>query len=163
MFWGAIRMNQRSWIKFAVLVGYLAFIAISAVIDYSPGKEIGSNFMYFWFDLIKVLPFAFVLIGLLEVWVDRKTVERHLGEESGARGYLWVMVLSSITVGGVFVRPGDVIVADGDGVIVVPWEKVKAVGEFAAEVQAGDSAGRRKLYEKIGLPLDFTVEPDERD
>ncbi len=103
MFWGAIRMNQRSWIKFAVLVGYLAFIAISAVIDYSPGKEIGSNFMYFWLDLIKVLPFAFVLIGLLEVWVDRKTVEKHLGEESGAKGYLWVMVLSSITVGGVFV------------------------------------------------------------
>ncbi len=67
-----------------------------------------------------------------------------------------------VTVGGVFVRPGDVIVADGDGVIVVPWEKARAVAEFAAEVQAGDSAGRRKLYEKLGLPVDFTVEPDQQ-
>ena len=96
-------MNQRSWIKLALLVAYLAFITISTVIDFSPGKEIGSNFIFFWADLIKVLPFAFVLIGLFEVWVERKTVERHLGEESGVKGYLWAMVLSSITVGGVFV------------------------------------------------------------
>ncbi len=96
-------MNKRSLLKLAVLVGYLTFIAISAVINFSPGKEIGSNFIYFWADLIKVLPFAFVLIGLFEVWVERKTVERHLGEESGVKGYLWAMVLSSITVGGVFV------------------------------------------------------------
>ncbi len=81
-------MNRRSWIKFAVLVGYLVFITISAIIDFSPGKQIGSNFIYFWADLIKVLPFAFVLIGLFEVWVERKTVERHLGEESGVKGYL---------------------------------------------------------------------------
>ena len=96
-------MNRRSWIKLAVLVGYLAFITISAMIDFSPGKQIGSNFIYFWADLIKILPFAFVLIGLFEVWVNRQTVERHLGAESGARGYLWAMVLSGITVGGVFV------------------------------------------------------------
>jgi len=96
-------MNKRSWLKLAVLVGYLGFIAIAAVIGFSPGKEIGSNFIYFWADLIKVLPFAFVLIGLFEVWVERKTVERHLGEESGAKGYFWALALSSITVGGVFV------------------------------------------------------------
>ena len=96
-------MNKRSLLKLAVLVGYLMFIASSAVIDFSPGKEIGSNFIYFWADLIKVLPFAFVLIGLFEVWVDRKAVERHLGEESGAKGYLLALALSSITVGGVLV------------------------------------------------------------
>ncbi len=96
-------MNKRSWMKFSVLVGYLVFIGISTVIGYSPGKEIGTNFMYFWVDLIKVLPFAFVLIGLFEVWVNRETVERHLGEESGAKGYFWALALSSITVGGVFV------------------------------------------------------------
>ncbi|MHC4430674.1 MAG: permease [Planctomycetota bacterium] len=96
-------MNRRSLIKLTGLVSYLAFIAVSAVTDSSPGKGIGSNFVYFWADLIKVLPFAFVLIGLFEVWVSRETVERHLGEESRATGYLWALVLSGITVGGVFV------------------------------------------------------------
>ncbi len=96
-------MNKRLWIALAALVGYLAFITISGVIGFSPGRKIGSNFIYFWADLIEVLPFAFVLIGLFEVWISRETVERHLGAESGAGGYLWALVLSGIMVGGVLV------------------------------------------------------------
>jgi len=57
------------------------------------------------------------------------------------------------------IRPGDVIVADGDGVIVVPWDKAAAVAKVAQEIQEGDKAGRRQLYEKLGRPPDFTVEP----
>jgi len=68
-----------------------------------------------------------------------------------------------VTVGGVFVRPDDVVVADGDGVIVVPWEKARAVAQFAIEVQEGDKEGRRQLYLKLGRPRDFTVEPRRRD
>jgi regulator of RNase E activity RraA len=67
-----------------------------------------------------------------------------------------------VTVGGVLVRPGDVVVADGDGVIVVPWEKAMAVATFAIEVQEGDKKGRRQLYEKLGRAPDFTVEPRQR-
>ena len=63
-----------------------------------------------------------------------------------------------VTCGGVFVRPGDVLVADGDGVIVVPWEKALSVAEAAIQVQERDKQGRRKLYEKLNLPEDFTVQ-----
>jgi regulator of RNase E activity RraA len=62
-----------------------------------------------------------------------------------------------ISLGGVLVRPGDVVVADGDGVIVVPREKAREVALHAREVLAGDKAGRRALYEKLGMPLDETV------
>lgn len=65
-----------------------------------------------------------------------------------------------IMCGGVLVRPGDVIVADGDGVIVVPREHAELVAKAAREVLAGDKANRRKLYEKLGMPLDKTVMPD---
>lgn len=64
-----------------------------------------------------------------------------------------------VTVGGVFIRPGDVIVADGDGVIAVPWEKAVAVAEIAIAVQEADKASRRRRYEKLKLQGDFTVEP----
>ena len=62
-----------------------------------------------------------------------------------------------VTVGGVMVRPGDLVVADGDGVVVVPIEVAKEVGEYAWEVAEGDKAGRRALYERVGLPMDDTV------
>jgi regulator of RNase E activity RraA len=62
-----------------------------------------------------------------------------------------------IVCGGVLVEPGDVIVADGDGVVVVPRAKAKEVAQYAAETLKGDKAGRQELYNKLGLPRDDSV------
>ncbi len=62
-----------------------------------------------------------------------------------------------VVVGGVLVRPGDFVVADGDGVVVVPREHVDRVAEIAWDIAKGDKESRRKLYEKMGLKLDATV------
>jgi 4-hydroxy-4-methyl-2-oxoglutarate aldolase len=59
-----------------------------------------------------------------------------------------------IVLGGVLVMPGDVIVADGDGVIVVPRAVSLEVAAYAHKVIAGDKNARRDLYQKLGLPAD---------
>jgi 4-hydroxy-4-methyl-2-oxoglutarate aldolase len=62
-----------------------------------------------------------------------------------------------VVIGGVLVCPGDIVVADGDGVIVVPRDKAEQVANFAREILVNDKEGRKQLYEKLGLPEDKTV------
>jgi 4-hydroxy-4-methyl-2-oxoglutarate aldolase len=62
-----------------------------------------------------------------------------------------------VVVGGVLVKPGDVVVADGDGVVVVPRDVALKVAEFAHKIIESDKAGRRELYKKLGLPDDPSV------
>jgi 4-hydroxy-4-methyl-2-oxoglutarate aldolase len=62
-----------------------------------------------------------------------------------------------VNIGGVTVYPGDVIVADGDGVIVVPRKKAIDVAKYALQELENDKAKRRELYEQLGWELDHTV------
>jgi 4-hydroxy-4-methyl-2-oxoglutarate aldolase len=62
-----------------------------------------------------------------------------------------------VVIGGVLVCPGDVVVADGDGVIVVPRDVAEQVAKYAREILQKDKAGRKGLYESLGKPLDRTV------
>jgi regulator of RNase E activity RraA len=53
--------------------------------------------------------------------------------------------------------PGDVIVADGEGVVVVPRDVARDVAGYARKIMDGDKAGRRELYKKLGLPDDPSI------
>jgi 4-hydroxy-4-methyl-2-oxoglutarate aldolase len=62
-----------------------------------------------------------------------------------------------IVCGGVLVVPGDIIVADGDGVAVVPRARAEAVALYARKILEDDKDGRRELYRQAGLPEDDSV------
>ena len=62
-----------------------------------------------------------------------------------------------ITCGGVLVVPGDVVLADGDGVLVVPRGRAQEVARYARKIIEEDKQGRRELYLKAGLPPDPSI------
>jgi regulator of RNase E activity RraA len=62
-----------------------------------------------------------------------------------------------VVCGGVLVIPGDVVVADGDGVVVVPRAVAADVARYARTILDNDKAGRRELYRELGLPEDPSV------
>ena len=88
--------------RIAVICVFILFLIISWVTDFEAGKTIGSNFTDFLLEMAAIIPCAFILIGLFEVWVKREKVEKHLGEESGIRGYIWAILLAGTTVGGLY-------------------------------------------------------------
>lgn len=62
-----------------------------------------------------------------------------------------------VAIGGVLVCPGDVVVADGDGVVVVPRAVAAQVAKYATDILVGDKKGRAGLYKELGRPMDKTV------
>jgi 4-hydroxy-4-methyl-2-oxoglutarate aldolase len=62
-----------------------------------------------------------------------------------------------VVCGGVLVVPGDVVVADGDGVVVVPRAQAEAVAAYARKIMDSDKEGRRDLYKKVGLKPDPSI------
>ncbi len=65
-----------------------------------------------------------------------------------------------IACAGVLVRPGDVVGCDGDGCLVVPQELVHDVVVIAKGILIDDARKRRKLYERLNLPPDETVDAE---
>ena len=95
-------MKRSSLFRIIVICVFLLFLVISWITEFEAGKEIGSNFTDFLLEMAAIIPCAFILIGLFEVWVKRESVEKHLGEKSGIRGYIWAILLAGTTVGGLY-------------------------------------------------------------
>jgi 4-hydroxy-4-methyl-2-oxoglutarate aldolase len=62
-----------------------------------------------------------------------------------------------VTLGGVYVRPGDIIVGDADSVVVVPLERAKAVLEALAAVRAAEVLAEQRVRE--GATMTPGMEP----
>lgn len=63
----------------------------------------------------------------------------------------------AISVGGITVNPGDMVMADGDGVIVVPQEIALKVAHYAHAEHERDKKSRRAIYQSLGMEPDDTV------
>ena len=64
-----------------------------------------------------------------------------------------------VEIGGQLVREGDLVVADGDGAIVVPIEVVDDVLRYAIQEAENDRAVRRMLFALHGIEPNASVEP----
>jgi regulator of RNase E activity RraA len=73
---------------------------------------------------------------------------------------------STVEIGGAVVKPGDLIVADGDGAIVVPHDLIDDVLHYAKQESENDRHDRRMLFDVLGIEQDESTQsmfPDMPD
>lgn len=69
-------------------------------------------------------------------------------------------IQETVACGGAQVRPGDIVGCDDDGVIVVPQEIAEQASTYAIAILLADMRARRQHYERLGMPMDATVDVD---
>jgi len=95
--------KKNNKVSYIILVLFLTFVGISFITNNATGIQLGRNFGIFTWEMIKILPPAFILIGLFDVWAKRETIEKSFGDASGFKKYIWSVLLAATTVGGTFV------------------------------------------------------------
>lgn len=95
-------MNGKKAAGIILMIGYALFLGYSHLKGINVGLKMSANLYTFTKDLMLIVPCAFILIGLFEVWVKKETVEKHLGEGSSFMGYIWMILLAGTTVGGLY-------------------------------------------------------------
>ena len=94
--------KKNSYVMILFLIIFLTFLTFSYLNNFQKGEKTGEVFFTTMYEMLKIIPFAFVLIGLFEVWIKKETIIKHLGKDSGFKSYVWVLILASFTVGGLF-------------------------------------------------------------
>jgi len=88
---------------FPVIISFIVFVSISYYYKYNPGISIfQDNFWSFLKEMILALPIMFILVGLFDVWVSKEKVQKHIGEASGFKGIMLIMLLAFLQAGPLY-------------------------------------------------------------
>jgi uncharacterized membrane protein YraQ (UPF0718 family) len=88
---------------FPIIIVFILFVGSSFYFNYNPGKQIfKDNFWMFFKEMLIILPMMFILIGLIDVWIPKERIQKHIGDASGLKGMLFVMLLAFIQAGPLY-------------------------------------------------------------
>jgi uncharacterized membrane protein YraQ (UPF0718 family) len=98
-----LKPARRAAAEYGIAAVFGLFIVISHIMGWKLGSEMARNFYEFSLEMIVLVPAIFILIGILDVWVPKETIERHIGEESGFKGAFYVVLLAFFQGGPLYV------------------------------------------------------------
>jgi uncharacterized membrane protein YraQ (UPF0718 family) len=81
---------------------YAILTVLSFIFGFNPGKAIFSNFTQSFIEMITFIPFLFIIVGLFDVWVPKEQIQKHIGQESGIKGMVLVILLAMLQAGPLY-------------------------------------------------------------
>lgn len=84
---------KKNWLLISVVIISIVTLIFFPQTEIKALKFTGNNILNF----LIILPPVFICIGLLDVWIDRKTMIKIMGEKSGIKGALLAIAFGMIT------------------------------------------------------------------
>ncbi len=88
--------------------GYVLFIVwtvvviIAEVMNITIGRRMVISFHGLLLEMVVLVPCIFILIGLIDVWIPGQWIRNHVGENSGLRGAVLVILLAMFQGGPLY-------------------------------------------------------------
>lgn len=95
-------MIRKTLRRFGGAIVALSLLAGVAVLAPERAGEAVETIGFSLREMLLVIPPIFVLLGLLDVWVPRERLMRHMGVGSGARGTLLAFAMGSFAAGPLY-------------------------------------------------------------
>ncbi|MGB4405358.1 MAG: permease [Sphaerochaeta sp.] len=88
--------------KYRNLLGMVVILLGVSVFNLEFGKSVAHITTMQLKEMALVIPPIFILLGLLDVWVSKETMSRHMGEGSGLKGMLLAILIGSAAAGPLY-------------------------------------------------------------
>ena len=97
-----MKISTTSTVKYAIAMIFVAGVFLSWRFGFAPGIAAGKSFRDFAMEMAAFLPLMFILVGLIDVWLPRSVIERHVGSGAGIWGSVWVILLAMLQAGPLY-------------------------------------------------------------
>lgn len=88
---------------YAIVVVLLLITIVVGYLFPVTGKSIFQVSREYFIELLVILPAVMVILGLINVWISKDMVMKHLGEESGLKGAFLSILLGSFPTGPLYI------------------------------------------------------------
>ena len=85
--------------RYRITLIFLGITLLIFVIDPNNGKNVFKLASNDFKTMLMTIPPIFIMIGLMDVWIKKETMIKHMGEDSGAKGLFWAFLLGTIGAG----------------------------------------------------------------
>jgi uncharacterized membrane protein YraQ (UPF0718 family) len=84
------------------VTAFVTLTILSFIIGFNPGKAVFANFTGSFIEMITFMPFLFIIVGLLDVWIPKEKIQKHVGQDSGIKGIVLVVLLAMLQAGPLY-------------------------------------------------------------
>lgn len=97
-----MKLFIKKYQKYIFIAAYSIATLLSFMIGFQPGKDVFANFTQSTIEMLTFIPFLFIIVGLFDAWVPKEKVQQHIGQKSGIKGIVLVILLAMLQAGPLY-------------------------------------------------------------